>query len=86
MNDDNDLRALYLASQKDVHAPEQLKERTLELLDDNDAAFASARLSPLRPLGSNVSWGLGVSRSMALPRAWRLRLWVWGRAGNDAYE
>ena len=27
MNDDNDLRALYLASQKDVHAPEQLKER-----------------------------------------------------------
>ena len=43
MNDDNDLRALYLASQKDVHAPEQLKERTLELLD-NDAALASAAL------------------------------------------
>ena len=33
MNDDNDLRALYLASQEDVHAPDQLKERTLELLD-----------------------------------------------------
>ena len=46
MNDDNDLRALYLASQEDVHAPEQLKERTLELLDDNDAALASAALEP----------------------------------------
>ena len=73
MNDDNDLRALYLASQEDVHAPEQLKERTLELLDDNDAALTSAAL---RPLGNIVSWGLGVSRSTALPRAWRLRLWV----------
>lgn len=48
MNDDNDLRALYLASQKDVHAPEQLKERTLELLDDNDTALASAALEPAR--------------------------------------
>ena len=46
MNDDNDLRALYLASQEDVHASEQLKERTLELLDDNDAALASAALEP----------------------------------------
>ena len=48
MNDDNDLRALYLASQKDVHAPEQLKERTLELLDDNDTVLASAALEPAR--------------------------------------
>lgn len=48
MNDDNDLRALYLASQKDVHAPEQLKERTLELLDDNVTAMASAALEPAR--------------------------------------
>ena len=48
MNDGNDLRALYLASQKDVHAPEQLKERTLELLDDNDTALASAALEPAR--------------------------------------
>ena len=75
MNDDNDLRALYLASQEDVHAPERLKERTLELLDDNDAALASAALEPLRPLGTRFM-GLGVSRSTALPRAWRLRLWV----------
>lgn len=46
MNEDNDLRTLYLASQKDVHASERLKERTLELLDDNDAALASATLEP----------------------------------------
>ena len=46
MNEDNDMRALYRASQKDVHASEQLRERTLELLDSNDAALASAALEP----------------------------------------
>ena len=59
MNDDNDLRALYLASQKDVHAPEQLKERTLELLDDNDAALASAALEPAASARKQRFMGLG---------------------------
>lgn len=59
MNDDNDLRALYFASQKDVHAPEQLKERTLELLDDNDAALASAALEPAASARKQRFMGLG---------------------------
>lgn len=59
MNDDNDLRALYLASQKDVHAPEQLKERTLELLDDNDTALASAALEPAASARKQRFMGLG---------------------------
>lgn len=59
MNDDNDLRALYLASQEDVHAPEQLKERTLELLDDNDAALASAALEPAASARKQRFMGLG---------------------------
>lgn len=59
MNDDNDLRALYLASQKDVHAPEQLKERTLELLDDNDAALASAALEPAASARKQRFMGIG---------------------------
>lgn len=59
MNDDNDLRALYLASQEDVHAPEQLKERTLELLDDNDAALASAALEPVASARKQRFMGLG---------------------------
>ena len=59
MNDDNDLRALYLASQKDVHAPEQLKERTLDLLDDNDAALASAALEPAASARKQRFMGLG---------------------------
>lgn len=59
MNDDNDLRALYLASQKDVHVPEQLKERTLELLDDNDAALASAALEPAASARKQRFMGLG---------------------------
>lgn len=59
MNDDNDLRALYLASQKDVHAPERLKERTLELLDDNDAALASAALEPAASVRKQRFMGLG---------------------------
>lgn len=59
MNDDNDLRALYLASQEDVHAPEQLKERTLELLDDNDAALASAALEPAASARKQRFMGFG---------------------------
>lgn len=59
MNDDNDLRALYLASQEDVHAPEQLKERTFELLDDNDAALASAVLEPAASARKQRFMGLG---------------------------
>ena len=59
MNDDNDLRALYFASQKDVHASEQLKERTLELLDDNDAALASAALEPAASARKQRFMGLG---------------------------
>lgn len=59
MNDDNDLRALYLASQEDVHAPEQLKERTLELFDDNDAALASAALEPAASARKQRFMGLG---------------------------
>lgn len=59
MNDDNDLRALYLASQEDVHAPEQLKERTLELLDDNDAALASAAPAPAASARKQRFMGLG---------------------------
>ena len=59
MNDDNDLRALYLASQEDVHAPEQLKEGTLELLDDNDAALASAALEPAASARKQRFMGLG---------------------------
>ncbi len=59
MNDDNDLRALYLASQEDVHAPERLKERTLELLDDNDAALASAALEPAASARKQRFMGLG---------------------------
>lgn len=59
MNDDNDLRALYFASQEDVHAPEQLKERTLELLDDNDAALASAALEPAASARKQRFMGLG---------------------------
>ena len=59
MNDDNDLRALYLASQEDVHAPEQLKERTLELLDDNDAVLASAALEPAASARKQRFMGLG---------------------------
>lgn len=59
MNDDNDLRALYLASQKDVHAPEQLKERTLELLDDNDAALASVALEPAASARKQRLMGFG---------------------------
>lgn len=59
MNDDNDLRALYFASQKDVHAPEQLKERTFELLDDNDAALASAALEPAASARKQRFMGLG---------------------------
>ena len=59
MNDDNDLRALYLASQEDVHAPEQLKERTLELLDDNDAALTSAALEPAASARKQRFMGLG---------------------------
>ena len=59
MNDDNDLRALYFASQKDVHAPEQLKERTLELLDDNDAALASAALEPAASARKQRFMGFG---------------------------
>ena len=59
MNDDNDLRALYLASQKDVHAPEQLKECTLELLADNDAALASAALEPAASARKQRFMGLG---------------------------
>lgn len=59
MNDDNDLRALYLASQKDVHASEQLKERTLELLDDNDTTLASAALEPAASARKQRFMGLG---------------------------
>lgn len=59
MNDDNDLRALYLASQEDVHAPEQLKERTLELLDDNDTALASAALEPAASARKQRFMGFG---------------------------
>lgn len=59
MNDDNDLCALYFASQKDVHAPEQLKERTLELLDGNDAALASAALEPAASARKQRFMGLG---------------------------
>lgn len=59
MNDDNDLRALYLASQEDVHVPEQLKERTLELLDDNDAALTSAALEPAASARKQRFMGLG---------------------------
>lgn len=59
MNDDNDLRALYLVSQEDVHAPERLKERTLELLDDNDAALASAALEPAASARKQRFMGLG---------------------------
>ena len=70
MNDDNDLRALYLASQEDVHAPEQLKERTLELLDDNDAALASAALEPARKqrfmgLGRKPLYGIAACLALA---------------------
>lgn len=70
MNDDNDLRALYLVSQKDVHAPEQLKERTLELLDDNDAALASAALEPARKqrfmgLGRKPFYGIAACLALA---------------------
>lgn len=70
MNDDNDLRALYLASQKDVHAPEQLKERTLELLDDNDTALASAALEPARKqrfmgLGRKPFYGIAACLALA---------------------
>ena len=59
MNEDNDLRTLYLASQEDVHASEQLKERTLELLDDNDAALASAALEPAESVRKHYFMGLG---------------------------
>lgn len=70
MNDDNDLRALYLASQKDVHAPEQLKERTLELLDDNDTALASAALEPARKqrfmgIGRKPFYGIAACLALA---------------------
>lgn len=70
MNDDNDLRALYLASQKDVHAPEQLKERTLELLDDNDTALASAALEPARKqrfmgIGRKPLYGIAACLALA---------------------
>lgn len=70
MNDDNDLRALYLASQEDVHAPEQLKERTLELLDDNDAALASAALEPARKqrfmgIGRKPFYGIAACLALA---------------------
>lgn len=59
MNDDNDLRALYLASQKDVHASERLKGRTLELLDNNDTALASAALEPTASARKQRFMGLG---------------------------
>lgn len=59
MNDDNDLRALYLVLQEDVHAPERLKERTLELLDDNDAVLASAALEPAASARKQRFMGLG---------------------------
>ena len=59
MNDDNDLRALYLASQEDVHVPERLKERTLELLDDNDAALTSAALEHAASARKQRFMGLG---------------------------
>ena len=59
MNEDNDLRTLYLASQKDVHASERLKERTLELLDDNDATLASAMLEPAASVRKNYFMGFG---------------------------
>ncbi|MBE5711160.1 MAG: hypothetical protein EGQ84_02045 [Slackia sp.] len=70
MNDDNDLRALYLASQKDVHAPEQLKERTLELLDDNDTVLASAALEPARKqrfmgIGRKPLYGIAACLALA---------------------
>ena len=70
MNDDNDLRALYLASQEDVHAPEQLKERTLELLADNDMALASAALEPARKqrfmgLGRKPFYGIAACLALA---------------------
>lgn len=70
MNDDNDLRALYLASQKDVHAPEQLKERTLELLDDNDTALASATLELARKqrfmgIGRKPFYGIAACLALA---------------------
>lgn len=70
MNDDNDLRALYLASQKDVHVPEQLKERTLELLDDNDTALASAALEPARKqrfmgIGRKPLYGIAACLALA---------------------
>ena len=59
MNEDNDLRTLYLASQKDVHASERLKERTLELLDDNDATLASAALEPAASVRKRYFMGFG---------------------------
>lgn len=59
MNEDNDLRTLYLASQKDVHASERLKERTLELLDDNDATLASAALEPAASVRKHYFMGFG---------------------------
>lgn len=70
MNDDNGLRALYLASQEDVHAPEQLKERTLELLDDNDTALASVALEPARKqrfmgLGRKPFYGIAACLALA---------------------
>lgn len=40
--EDNNLRALYVASQKDVHAPSDLMARTLELVNDDDAVSAMA--------------------------------------------
>lgn len=70
MNDDKDLRALYLASRKDVHAPEQLKERTLELLDDNDTALASAAFEPARKqrfmgIGRKPFYGIAACLALA---------------------
>ena len=59
MNEDNDLRTLYLASQKDVHASERLKERTLELLDDNDVTLASAALEPAVSVRKHYFMGFG---------------------------
>ena len=60
MNDDNDLRALYLAiAERCASPPKQLKERTLELLDGNDAALASAALEPAASVRKQRFMGLG---------------------------
>ena len=73
MNEDNGLRALYCASQNDVHASEQLKERTLELIGDSDGALApatfksaaSARKQRFMGLGRKPFYGIAACLALA---------------------